>query len=287
MIFLAVDLAVFERLTGAPLDAKGRPVLDNSGVPKNRSVIGPPKRGALPSYGIVLPVLKAPHDNANMLTTKDPDAVRLFEDGYDPQAVRQVPIFDENLDARKWDEVWPCVSFRWRSHDFDEKSFIYTDPFNEVHTKGVPVTVDGVAGKKTTRVRPEPMGWKMEYVLTAYSKTRMELGLICEQLQRLFPPRGALTVRQMDGSTITVDMLLTRTENLDQQGSDGAMKSLGLQEQEYLARAYTFSVEMYDDTTDNKFGFHDIYTTKVVTERVLELKTLQAASYKNAYNLDT
>jgi hypothetical protein len=287
MIFLAADLAIFERLTGAPLDSKGRPKVDSAGVPVNRNVIGPPKRGMLPSYGIVLPMAKHPNDQLNTLTTNDPDAVRLFEKGYDPAGFRQVPIFDENLEARQWADVWPCVTFRWRGHDFDESTFIYSDPFAPFNPRGVPVTVNGETQVKTRLVRPQPMGWKLEYTITAYAKSRMELGMICEQIQRLFPPRGALVMKQMDGTEITCDMLLQRTVNLDLQGADGALKSMGAQEQSYLARGYVFEIEAYDDNTANRFGSRDIYSTQVVTERVLELKTLQAASYRNAYILDT
>ena len=95
MPFLATDFAIFKRLTGAPLDSQGRPLRDPIGIPANQERVMPPDQGGGfgPSYGVRIPLLKHPYDTAHGLSSKDPDAYRMFAKGFDKDSFRQIPVF--------------------------------------------------------------------------------------------------------------------------------------------------------------------------------------------------
>jgi hypothetical protein len=295
---LEMDLAIYKRLTGYPLDSQGKPLTDGAGVPTNRERIGPPDLNpyertydattgtfttvlpTLPSYGIRIPLMKGPFRGGAGITSFSPDAIPLF-DKFDESALRQVPVFDENITGRKIDDIWPCVTFRWFGLDFDPKTFVYHDPIGTPDTGSPLVQIKNAAGTvieegraKNLR-RPHPESWPMQYVITAYAKNKIELGLICAEIARLFPARGAINVTFADGTSHPCDMLLLRTDTLDE-GADQVVMTRGPEEQRNYARAFVYSVESYLDNTVNKYGVTDTRSVVAVRERLLELDVIMA-----------
>ena len=296
MFILEVDWAIYKRLTGYPLDSSGRPRIDPAtGAPTNRERIGPPDLNPyeklynedtgeftpvlpkLPSYGIRIPMMKGSRAPQG-ITSFNPDGLPLF-DKFERNAFRQVPVFDENITGRKIEDIWPCVTFRWNGIDFDQRVFVYHDPFGQQDTASDPVQVTNrngdvvLEGFAKNLVRPHPESWPMTYVITAYSKSRIELGLICNEIIRLFPARGAVNVEMADGTVHPCDMLLQRTETLDE-GGDQILMTRGDDEQRGFVRAFIYSVESYVDNTVNAYGTDDIRKVVAVRERILELDSL-------------
>lgn len=302
MISLETDLAIYKRLTGYPLDAKGRPALDEkTGIPINREVIGPPDLNLvehtydpntdtltpllprLPSYGIRLPSRKAGFTGLRGLTSNDPAAYRPFEAGYEPNNFVQVPVFDQNTSGRKWDDVWPCVTFRWMGLEPDPAVSVYHDPFGGPDPTSLPVQIkndQGVvvaSGFDQVTIRPHPEGWLLLYAITARAKNQTDLALIETQIMQLFPARGAINVTFMDGSTHACDMLLRRVVTLDD-GQDNVLLTHGPEEQRDFARAFIYVVEGYMDNTANKFGVQGTqWATRnapAIIERIMEIGKL-------------
>lgn len=292
-MFLEVDLAIYRRLTGYPLDSTGRPLTDGAGVPTNRECIGPPDLNpyeriydaetgtyttvlpVLPSYGIRVPLLKGSFRGSQGLNSQAPNAIPLF-DKFEPDAFKQVPVFDQNVTGRDIENIWPCVTFRMITFDFDGSVFVFHDPFKHPDTTSEPVQILNRAGDVVQEgfsknvVRPHPEAWKMTYAITAYAKSTVEMGLICAEISRLFPSRGAVNVTFASGEVHACDMLLQRTETLDE-GGDQVLMTRGPEQERSLAKAFIFVVEGYADNTVNKFGVRDTRSVVAVRERILEL----------------
>lgn len=303
MLFLEVDLAIYTRLVGAPLNSKGLPIVDNNGVPVNRAVIGPPdlnpnlfiydtvsgapipQRPLLPSYGIRIPTLVPPYKALRGLTSRDPDAMRIFTAGFDPNTFRQVPVFDQNINDRKYDDVWPAVTFRWSDTEYEPKTFMYHDPIGAFDTKtSAPVNIQGAAGVGTIEsgyaaalIRPHPESWNVIYTISAWSKDSVELELICAQIMYLFNGKGAIDVTWQNGEVHTCDMLLQRVVNLDERG-DEVTPGIGAEEARPFGRAYVYLIEAYLDNTTNQFGVHDVRSVPTVVERLIEIDNIVAGT---------
>ncbi len=294
MLYLAVDLAVFRRLTGYPLDNKGRPRVDASGVPLNRLIFGPPTGAStttpdatrVPSYGIQIPVAKSPYDAAHGYTSNDPDAVRLFEKGFDPNGFRQVPVFSENIDGRKWADVWPCVTFRWTDEEHDDSTSMFFDDMESTDARYPDTTIvdrfgDEFTGPTRVNHYPHPEQWVQKYMIRAYAKSPQELGLICEQIKRIFPPKCGLEVEFADGSTHVSDMILESVVNLDLKGNE-ISKALAGEEQSYYSRAFNYRIEAYEDNTVNKFGNRLVQNSRTILTHIFSLTDLQDELYEVA-----
>lgn len=292
MIFLACEWAIFQRLVGWPVDSHGKPKVNSTtNRPDNSLLIGPPEtNGArLPSYGVRIPMLKAPYDTSHPLSSKTPDAVRLFDKGMDAAASRQIPVFFEGIDGRQWESIWPCVTFRLSDMDQRKNTYIYFDSFET--GVGEDVEIENKAGETVQEgspdavIRPHPESWDLEYTFTVYSKNSVEFGLIIECLTRLFPQRGAIEIEQMDGTKIVLDMLLTTTVDVSQKKSDKTFTLLGDQT-EYYARAFTYRIEAYADNTANKFGVNDSFTVPLILERMVNLHQIQSVSFEKVQDLN-
>lgn len=265
MFLLAADLAVFRRLTGAPLDNQGKPVLGADGIPTNRWLPGPPEINGVkqPSYGLRLPVLKSPHDTSHGLTSKDPDAYRPYELGFDPAGFRQVPVFDENVENRKWADIWPCVTFSLQDMSPNTTTAVYGDPFvYEDTTTALVDAVDGEgnvikSGREGLLVQPHPESWDLVFAIRIYSKSSIEFKLLCSQLLQLFPARSSIEIDFMDGSVHCCDMFQTWSQNLDLRG-ENIKKSMDPTEQAHYSRAFFYKIEGYLDNFGNRFGSNDI-----------------------------
>jgi hypothetical protein len=214
------------------------------------------------------------------LNSLAPDALPLF-DKFEPGTFRQVPVFDQNITGRNIEDIWPCVTFRMITFDFDGSTFVFHDPFKVQDTTSEPVAILNRNGETVQSgfsknlVRPHPEGWKMTYAITAYAKNTVEMGLICAEISRLFPARGAVNVTFASGEVHACDMLLQRTETLDE-GGDQVQMTRGAEQQRSLAKAFIYVLEGYADNTVNKFGVRDTRSVVAVRERLLELDQIMS-----------
>lgn len=291
MMFLELDLAIYKVLTGYPLDGKGRPLLDGQGVPVNRSAFGVGSSGRKPSYGIRIPQLVAGYDGKRGLTSQDPEAYRMFKKGFSPNTFRQIPVFDENIEGRKFSDVWPCVTFRQDMLAFNPSTYITGDPF-VAPEPGAPkrqVTNERgeviASGYESYIERPHPEAFDVSYTVIAYAKSRLELDLICQQILYLMPARTGLEVEYQDGTTHVCDMLLTDTASLDFTAGELGM-SEAPDEQRLFSKAFTYLVEAYFDNTTNEFGVADVTRTQAIMERLYELSDIQGYTVELQYNPD-
>jgi len=286
MQFLGTNLAIYKRLTGYPLDSKGRPQLDGSGVPMNREVIGPPNSTLdgsppqLPSYGVRIPMMKEAFRGQRGLTSNDPDALRALQKGFDPRNMRQVPVFDENTTGRKWADIWPCVTFRWSGAAFNASTSYYADPFIDQDGGSAPFDVtnrDGdvvQSGYKSNDVRPLPEAYDHLYVITVWSKDPIERALLVDCVLGLFPGRGGLTVQWQSGESHTCDMSQERIDHIDS-GTQGAGATVGGEEQRELGTVLLYRVEAYRDNTTSDYGVQGLFSYPAILERLLEMDDLQ------------
>lgn len=282
MISLELDLAIYRRLTGAPLDKTGRPVLDPiTKIPVNNYRILPPDHGGGtgPSYGVRVPMIRHPHDLGNYLTTQDQSALPLFKGFAD--TFRQVPVFSENILGRGWPDVWPCVTFRWNEMEFNENVFMYSDPFEyddqtsdlvDITNRNGDVIQQGYSARFE---RPEPDSYIMTYAITARAKNIIDLGLVCTQITYLFPARGSIEVEFASGEKNTFDMLQKHVLTVDEMKDNILMATTG-EEQRNYARMFVYDIEAYVDNTVNKYGISDIIrSSTLIYQRILELQNMQ------------
>ena len=303
MLFLETDLAFFKRLTGAPLDSAGRPVL-SAGVPTNRSLIAPPGvgGGTAPSYGVQIPLLKQPFKGQAGLTSQNQDALRPFAQGFDPSAFRQVPVFDANAETRNWEDVWPCVTFQ-QTDVAPGAVYIYHDPFgpNDPANPGVYADPNAsvvnitnrngdavMSGYSSYLNRVHPDQYDVYYTIRYYAKSRIEAQIIESQIMYLFPRNSALLVDWMNGDTHPCDMFMVSSQALDVGSGElkrrmSSDKVLDASEQAHYSRSFTYRIEAYFDNTQNSYGVHgDTYAIQAITQRILELATVQNTIAENS-----
>lgn len=291
MMLLELDLAIYKALTGYPLDGKGRPLIAPDGLPDNRSLFGAGLSGRKPSYGMRIPMLRGSYDAKRGLTSQDPDAVRIFKQGFDANMFRQVPVFDENIEGRAFDDIWPCVTFRQLDLQYNTSTYVAADPFQTPDPASPVVTVTNargevvVTGRENNIVRPHPESFDVTYVVTAHSKSRMEMELIANQILNTLPGRTGLEVEYQNGSTHICDMLLQEIVNYDLDGNMVGM-SASPDEQRYYARGFVYLIEAYFDNTTNEFGITDSFSTRAITQRLYELDNLQGQVLEIQYNPD-
>lgn len=282
MFLLAVDLAIFSRLTGAPLDNQGRPQLDSATkIPVNRHRVMPPESGGGvgPSYGIRIPSLKTGQDLLHGLTSKDPSATRLYG-GFSADTFRQVPVFDENVEGRNYADIFPSVTFRMVNAEFDPEVFLYHEPYSapapgalvEEITNRYGDTID--SGYDGYTLRPHPDSYKLRYAVVIQAKSRMELSLIFNQVVYLLPAKGSLEVRMADGTSHVSDMF--QVDIVDQSpGFENSKMGVSGEEQRHFKTALYYDVEAYVDNTTSQFGNQNPLQTNVILERVIELNSIQ------------
>lgn len=294
MLYLTCSWAIFQRLTGFPLDSVGNPLLDpKTRKPVNQLLFSPPDvmPRRRPSYGVRIPEPVAGYDVIQDLSTKSPNGARLFEKGFKRQAFRQVPVFIEGIKGRPWESVWPCVVVRWVDEQPRATENHYYDPFEGPDENSPHMSIyngDGevIAGGRTQRYRrPHPNGVDMLFDIRIYSKHIIEVGLIVEAVKRLFPQKTAIEIEQADGTTHTCDMLLDRQSVEDATGGvEGAGKTL--ENERYMCRVLRYRIEAYEDNTQNAFGSEAITYQSVVLNRVVEVQATQSILATQPVNLD-
>lgn len=310
MLFLEASLAIFKRLTGYPLDQHGRPLLDpKTNKPLNRELIGPPDLNfatkyrdsvtgewvdippRLPSYGVRIPmVATAPGTRGS--STDDPSA-RLGKAGHVASAMKQVPVFEMNTTGKSWEDVFPCVTFRWTSFA-NGKDVPYHEPFVTDDTSGPQRQLLDEAGDVIAEgyehqfIRPMPDQVNVTYMITCHARDTTEMSLLCACIMELFPQAGALVTQLQDGSEHACDMFRERAVNYDD-GGDFVSATQGPEGQQALIRAFYYIVETYMDNTTNQYGVqetaHATRRAATITEAMFEIATLQDNLVRETFEL--
>jgi hypothetical protein len=279
MSYLAVELALYERLTGAPVDAHGRPMADSAGVPTNRHLIAPPlsRVERLPSYGVRIPNVR-PERIISGATGRNKDLLSTW---------RQIPVFHENLEGEAFANTWPAVSFYWLDEAFNASTYNYADHNLEPDPGAPQVNVlnrTGLVishGPTRGRYYPRPDPYDLTYMIRGWAKDATEIRLICESIKRLFPARTALEVGLSDGSRAVFDMILEDIQNLDSTGQeiDVAVEA----EQRGYSRGFIYRIESYQDNTLDK---EQTWSEETVRNRLLELANMQRRIVEDAGAVD-
>lgn len=250
---LAVDLAIFKRLVGAPLDSLGRPEVDANQVPVNRLLPGPVRlRGVpQPSYGMRIPVARYDLKTFDLKSTS-PETVKVYADGFYQDVYTQVPVFWEGTNARDWDSVFPSVIFGNTGTLTSDVYVAADDIVIPDPAAGTQLLEDGTEVPSGFIVSPHPEQQISLYALKVFAKTRSELVLLCAQLERLFPQRTALYVERADGTVLPFDMIRISEDDLSLRPTDKEKSFMG--DERFYGRAYNYKVEGYKDFESSGFG---------------------------------
>jgi hypothetical protein len=268
MAYLAVELALFERLTGWPLDSQGRPRLDDKGVPINRLLIAPPLSPFLhlPSYGVRIPSFRKER-SVNGRTVRPKDLDRQWQ---------QVPVFSESLKGEEFANAWPAVSFYWMDEAFNASTYLYGDHLLEpdpgapeaqaLNRKNEVISHGPARG----RYRPRPDPFDLTYMIRVWAKDATEIRLLCESIKRIFPARTALEVDLYDGSRAIYDMILEDIQNLDAGGAE--VEASMEEEEEHYSKGFIYRIESYQDSSLDE---ETVWAETTVRSRLLEVANMQ------------
>jgi hypothetical protein len=310
MNYLAVELALWERLTGAPLDNSGLPK-SVDGVPVNRSlpgipgveptdedaakgIIAPPRR---PSYGVRIPRRKQgtrefpPYQLPAQKTAHQPP---LLQRDYSKNQFAQIPVIPHNQLGQQHHKVWPLVTFHFMgiarvlssAHTYDDyfTSPVPTAPNVDVVTGP---TGEPSVGKDTVVFIPPSEPQTLMYGIRVYARYDDELKLIMSEIHRLFPAMTGLDVLLASGDTTSFSMRLTGVEDL----SPGQLNVQNTLEQErQYSYLFIYEIDARSDVSlvpsGGGYGQEPPTTEHVITQRILELQHSQDALMTRTYEFD-
>jgi hypothetical protein len=277
----ALVLALFERLTGYPLDSTGRPMVDPAtGRPVNRHG----------SYGIRFPTPRETV-SSTALSTDNPSALRLFGRGFHSNVYNQVPVFMEGPDSVRFEDVWPCVSFV--ESDIVPNAgdpFVYYDPI--VDRSGSATVTNDVndyeltgADQIITRAHPEP--FLQMVTIKVYSKDPVERTFINRAVLHAMKTKSAISVEQGDGSFRMIDYFLDRVAYFDQGEAFSPNTATGPTHDRYLCTAFTYMFETHLDNSVQGFGTLDIQEPQdTILHRILEIRGHQERLFDGRVDLE-
>lgn len=301
MSYLAIDLAIWERLVGAPLDDKGRPVVDENNVPVNRlvpgwintepneaeeaaGIVGPPPR---PSYGVRIPMMlssQAQHRMSYSLPNTSMNAQRppRVTTDFAPHNYLHVPVYPQNIEGIDLAQVWPAVTFYWMDTYIVPELSPYGDYgyYPAVNAADVALNIPGeepIVGKDRLVYIPTGDAFTSVMAIRVYSKYDHEIKLICDCIHRIFPTRTSLFVERADGSTVAFAMSLVGVDNLDRFNIN-IPKTIHRDRE--FSRAFVYEVSGTIDNTmmlnDGGFGQTVGQEDNVILERWLEMQRMTA-----------
>lgn len=253
MLSLSVDLAIFKRLTGAPLDSQGRPVVDAEQVPVNRNLVGPVRLNGerQPSYGVRIPVA-LPEVREFDLNTTSPETRKIHADGFYTDVFKQVTVYWEGTSGRDWNVITPCVVFGDTGIQATNMFVHYDDFVLPDPDAGTMTLESGEVVPAGFLVSPHPEQRIITYAIKVFARTKVEMSLICDQVERLFPTRGAIFVELANNTEVAYDMTRYGEDNLSYRPDDKDRSLFG--DERFYGKAFLYRVEAYHDYTLRAFG---------------------------------
>ena len=278
----ALILALFERLTGYPLDSQGRAMVHpTTGLPVNRHG----------SYGMRIPTPKETTSNT-ALSTDNPAALRLFGRGFHSNVYTPVPVYMEGPEAVRYENVWPSVSFV--ESDIIPNAgdpYVYYDPMVDRVGEATithPITGEVTRGTNQIVMRAHPEPFVQMFTIKTYSKDPIERDLLNRALLYALKTKGAISVEQGNGEFRMVDYFLDRTAFFDQGEAFSPRAGTGPTHDRYLCTAFTYLFETHLDNSVQGFGTLDFEAPQdTILQRVLEIKGTQDRLWDGRNDLET
>lgn len=272
----ALTFAIFRRLTGYPLDARGNPlIVAGTSPPQPQNIDG--------KWGIRLPVRRG-GTTPVLLDSHNPDSLRLWGRGYEVQSYRQVPVCYEGPDSKRWEDVFPRVAFVVSGLETGTDPFIY-DPDDDdgigidVGTQTITNPVTGTTRETTDHrsVRRNPEPWDVTFTITMYAKDPIEIQLLERSVLQHFGQMGAILVEQLDGTMQTRDYRFERYIVMDQGETYDPAKGLGPTGDAFLKRGLVFVFETFLDNSiaEGGFGSPPYTDYPTVLERLMDVRDIQ------------
>lgn len=262
----ALTLAIFEKLTGFPFDNSQRPVLDPTTLlPTNRHK----------SFGMRIPVPSV-NVSRGALSTDNPSALRLWGRGYQKDLYMPIVVHMEGPDAKKYEDVWPSVSFVESDILPGKDPYIYRDPIGVLsgdatitsHLTGATET-----GPNQGMFRKHPTPWNVVYTVRMFSRNPVEIQWMERCFLDMWDVKGAISVERADGQFRMVDYEMERVAFFDQGEGFNPKTGVGPTEDRHLSRAFTLMFETYLDNTVQGFGTQDWTGPEyTVLERIMEIQ---------------
>lgn len=265
----SLTLAIFEKMTGFPFDQGGRPVLDpTTRKPSNRHK----------SWGMRYPTpINAVSKTAP--STDNPAGLRLWSRGYHQNLYTPVPVYMEGADAKRYQDVFPSVSFVESDILTGGDPYLYFDPIG--YTQGsdiisVPETGYTEEGPAELIQRKHPDPWDVVYTFRIYSTDPIEIQWLERCFLDMWGPKGAILVERANGEFDGVDYVMERVAFFDQGEMFNPKAGIGPTEERHLSRAFTIRFETHMDNSVQGFGTNDFEDPiPSILERIMEIKDVQ------------
>lgn len=280
MMELALMFAIFRRLSGYPLDAQGNARRDTSGTLLNRDGV----------QGVVIPMRLQGQERSD-LGTDNPDALRLFDQGFSRTALRKVPVWLRGTNDRRWTDVWPCISMmkvddtagtiQW---SYREDLFMSSSGTQTIRDPGTGVAVDTTYDTFTTRVRPGT--WDLWFTFSLWSKDPLEMALMEDAVKGMWDRQGSLPVDNAAGEVMYVNYVRERYAIVDGGGTADPERGVGPTTDSYLRRDYTYRFETMLDNSVNGFGFADVVTRQTILQQFLEAQEVVYRTWQSGEAYD-
>lgn len=272
----ALIRAIFERLTGYPVDSQGRALLDSNRKPQN--VHG--------SYGLRIPMRKKGVTTAqsDIPATGNSAALRPHGAGFEQHGYNVVPVFFQGTDGRKFPHVFPSCSFNYsglskQPYAINNTGAVDDDPIDEESTETDTITSastgEEIVVPSYLRRRKHPDMLVMEVAISVYSRDPVELILLDAALLYIFPLRGAIQVTLADGSTTMADYWWERYAVMDRGEAFDPAMGVGPEVDGYLKRTHVYSFETLLDNSVNGFGTYDIEQFSTILQTIVDFETEQ------------
>lgn len=278
---LALTLALFERLSGAPLDSERRTRLQANGTPVNRHG----------SYGVRIPVPKTVQALRQALASDNPAGVRLWGRGLEQTTYQPVLVQVDGVDGKRNDEVWPCVTIVETDILPGSDPYFYRDPIEE--TTGVATITNPITGGTTTgtdqvRTRRHPDPYNVVYTVGAFARSSIERNLLTRAILYILGPKGAISVENPDGTYRMVDYSHDRTAYVNQGEAYNPKRGSVATEDQHMAAHLTYVFETHLDNSAQGFGTHDWSSWEnTILTRILEIQSTDGQIWEGRVNLET
>lgn len=249
---LALILAIFEKLTGAPLDSSGVPLRSPDGELLNRQK----------SLGLRVPAPAHPADG-RVLSTRFP-WLGLFSEGYQQHSNVPVRCQFAGIQGTDWDDVFPSCSFNVLDYAPAEVLFNHEAESHSV-AQGDYNDPDGVPVRD---LRPAAGRWNITVVFTLRARDPFELALLCHNFRDLWNVHGSVFMRTSDGGEVPAPYEFLRYSAMDGGEFMNAERTTDGHSPRQAHLTYEFRGVPVDNAS-NGYGSDSVYTTELIQQVLL------------------
>jgi hypothetical protein len=277
---IALTLALFERISGAPFDSAGRPQLRADGTPNNRHG----------SYGVRLPAPKTLAALRQSLASDNGGGLRPWGRGFEQTAYQPVRVQVDGVDGLRNDQVWPSVSIVETDILPGTDPYLFNDPIEETSGTATitnPITGQTFTGTDRVRSRRHPDPYNMVYTIGVFAKSSVERALLSRSVLYILGMKGAISVEKPDGTFRMVDYFFDRTAMVNQGEAYNPKTGLIETEDRHLAAHHTYIFETHLDNSVQGFGTHDFGAWETtILSRLLEIQSTDGTIWTGLEDLE-